>query len=477
MRAAKKKILVIAGAAVALIVVAAIAAILEFNINAYKSEIEAACSDATGLDVRINGRMGLSFFPFGISARDIHVAGKKGEVLSLERLKVGAEFIPLLRKQLKVAGCKVIKPAVTVVEYAEGKYNFETGEKRSAKGWLGTAFSVHRLKVVGGSLVYLDKRTGIKTELKEINLSVTDLTMADTPGEIIKSLSFTGNMDCKELRREDLKIDSIASSIKAGKGVFHFEPVTVNIFGARGKGDFIADASEPDAVYRINLNVPGLDFERFEESFGIKKIIGGKGDLVTALTVKDKVRRSLLSETFGTLSLGGNNLVTYTEDLDKVLSAYKSTQKFSLLDIGAFFLAGPLGTVALKGYRYGNLFYQARGGRGTITTFVSRWKIEGGEADAVDCALATRHNRVALKGKLNLVAERYDSVTVALLDHNGCAMFKQGISGSLGDPEVGAVSAVESLAGPFVNLYRRAKKFVQSGKCDVFYTGSVQPPR
>lgn len=475
MRAAKKKILVIAGSAVALIVVAASAAALVFNVNAYKPEIEAAVSDATGLDVRINGRMGVSFFPFGISASDIHVADKGGEVLSLERLKVGAEIIPLLRKHLKVTGCEVVRPAVTVVEYAEGKYNFERGEP--AKGGLGTAFSVHRLKVFGGSLVYLDKRTGIKTELKEIDLAATDLTLADIPGEILKSLSFTGNMSCKELRRKDLTIDSITSSMKGEKGVFRFEPVTVNIFGAKGKGIFIADASEPDAVYRINLNVPGLDFERFEESFGIKKMIGGKGDLVTALTVKDKMRRSLLSETSGTLTLGGNNLVTYTEDLDKVLSAYKTTQKFSLLDIGAFFLAGPLGSVALRGYHYGNLYYQAQGGRGTLTTFVSRWKIEGGEADAVDCALATRHNRVALKGKLNLVSERYDNVTVALLDHNGCAMFKQGIRGSLGHPDVGAVSAAESLAGPFVNLYRRAKKFVQGGKCEVFYAGSVQQPR
>jgi len=53
-RAAKKKILVIAGSAVALIVVAASAAALVFNVNAYKPEIEAAVSDATGLVVSID---------------------------------------------------------------------------------------------------------------------------------------------------------------------------------------------------------------------------------------------------------------------------------------------------------------------------------------------------------------------------------------------------------------------------------------
>ena len=97
-------------------------------------------------------------------------------------------------------------------------------------------------------------------------------------------------------------------------------------------------------------------------------------------------------------------------------------------------------------------------------------------ADATDCALATHHYRVALKGKLNLVGEQYDNVIVALLDDKGCAKFKQGISGPFGSPRVGAVSAVKSLAGPFSSLYRKAKRFIQGGKCDVFYNGSVQQP-
>ena len=45
------------------------------------------------------------------------------------------------------------------------------------------------------------------------------------------------------------------------------------------------------------------------------------------------------------------------------------------------------------------------------------------------------------------------------------------------NPRVGTVSAVESLAGPFFDLYRKAKRFVQGGKCEVFYNGAVQQPR
>ena len=113
-----------------------------------------------------------------------------------------------------------------------------------------------------------------------------------------------------------------------------------------------------------------------------------------------------MSNLDGTFALRGDNLVTYTMDLDKVLSRYEASQKFHLTDLAAFFFVGPLGSVALKGYRYGDVYYQAQGGKGAITQFISHWKIKNGEADATDCALATRHNRVALKGKLNLVSER-----------------------------------------------------------------------
>jgi len=205
-------------------------------------------------------------------------------------------------------------------------------------------------------------------------------------------------------------------------------------------------------------------------------MISGKGDLAALLTIKEK-GRTLIKNLNGTFSLRGDNLTTHTVDLDKILSAYESSQKFNLVDVGTFFIVGPLGNVALQGYRYGNLYYQSQGGQGTIVRFVSHWNIKNGEAVAADCALATLHNRIALTGKLNLVSRKYDKVTVALLDHKGCAILTQTISGSFGHPQIGAANAVESLAGPVLDLYRKAKRFVQAGHCKVFYDGSVQQPR
>jgi len=555
MSAKKIKVLFVLGGGAGALVLAVVVFALTFDINSYRLRIETSASEATGLDVRINGKMGLSFFPIGLSAKDVHVTSKGGEILSLENLKMGVEFLPLLNRQLKVTGCDLVKPVVTIVKDADGQYNFENPDKKPTGKEHGAAFSLNELKLSRGSLVYLDKKTGEKTEFKDINLAIKNLSIANTSGEIvkdvsftasldckevlqndfrienvkasvkvakgtynfeplsigaivyfdkkagektelkeinlaikdlsvmdssgiiIKDISFTGNIDCKEVRKKDLKIDNIKSPVRVEKGVINLMALTMDIFGAKGEGDVTADKSEVDAVYKINLRVPKVDFEKIKESFGGKKVIGGKGDLVASLTIKEKGNRNLISGMDGTFSLRGDNLVIYTLDLDKVLSSYETSQQFNLIDIGAIFIAGPIGSVALKGYRYGDIYNQTRGGQGAITQFISHWKIKDGVADATDCALSTHHHRLALKGKVNLASERYENVTVAILDDKGCAKFKQGIHGPFGSPQIGTVNAVESLAGPIENLYRKAKRFVQGGKCEVFYDGAVQQPR
>jgi uncharacterized protein involved in outer membrane biogenesis len=547
MNAKKKKVLFVLGGGAVALVLAAVVFTLTFDINSYRPRIEAAVSGATGLEVRINGKMGLSLFPFGVSAKDIHVANRGDEIISLEDLKLGAEFIPLLNRQLKVTRCELVKPAVTIVRGSDGKYNFETKEQPGAAfnlsdfklsngtlvyldkktgektEWNDFNLAVEDLSIAGnviksasfkgsfdcrevlqkdfkienlrapvkavkgiyhfdaltiGALVYFDKKAGEKTELKEFSLAIKDLSVVETSGRMIKNIAFTGSMDCKELRKGSLRIDNVKSPIKSEQGIITLTSLTMDIFGAKAEGDATADKSQVDAMYKINLKVSKLDLEKLEESFGLKKVIGGKGDLHTSLTMKERGSRKLMSGMDGTFSLRGDHLVIYTMDLDKVLSSYETSQEFNLVDLGAFFIAGPLSTFAIKGYRYWDVYNQTQGGRGAITQFISNWKIKDGVADATDCALATRHNRIALKGKLNLVSEQYDDVIVAILDDKGCAKFEQGVSGPFGSPRIGAVSAVQSLVGPIVDLFKKAERFIQGGKCEVFYNGSVrQPPK
>ena len=476
MKPKRNKILIIAGGITALIFIAAIVGSLLFDINSFKPRIETAASGATGMDVTISGKMGLSYFPFGLTACDIHVADKGVEMIFLEKLKLGVAFIPLLRQQLKITHCELYKPVLTIVKDTARKDNSKNERKKPPGKGMETGFRLKKLRLSHGTLVYVDKQADEWTELKDINLSITDLLLTDDSAGILKDVTFAGSFDCRELQKGDLKIHNITSPLKADKGVITLMPLVMDIFGAKGEGDAAIDISGKHGVYKINLKVPKLDFVKLEDSIGLNKVIGGQGDLDASLKMEDNESHGLMSSLDGTFSLRGDHLIIYIMDLDEVLSTYETSQNFNLVDIGAFFIAGPLGTAGLKGYGYWDVYDQTQGGQGEITHFVSHWKIKDGIAEATDCALATRHNRVALAGNLDLVRSRYENVTVAILDENGCVKLEQSITGPFGKPAIGAVSTVETLMSPILNLYGKTKRLLQGDDCKVFYNGSVQQP-
>ena len=129
-----------------------------------------------------------------------------------------------------------------------------------------------------------------------------------------------------------------------------------------------------------------------------------------------------------------------------------------------------------KGYNFASLF-EGSGGRSRIRTLVSDWSVERGVARAKDVALATSENRIALQGRLDFVNQRFADVTVAVIDATGCARALQAIHGSFAKPMVEKPRVLMSLAGPWIKLYKRVRGLFPAGPCEVFYSGSVAPPR
>ena len=145
-------------------------------------------------------------------------------------------------------------------------------------------------------------------------------------------------------------------------------------------------------------------------------------------------------------------------------------------DVGALFFAGPLGLAVTKGYNFAGIF-QGSGGSSNIRKLVSEWKVERGVAQAQDVAMATNKNRIALHGGLDFVNEQFDDVTVALIDAKGCATVRQKIRGPFRKPVVEQPSVLSSLTGPVLRLLKKGRSLFPGGECEVFYAGSVTPPK
>ena len=126
----KKALFILAGAALAF-VLAAVIFVLTFDIESYKPRIEAAASEATGMKVRVNGKMKIVLFPHaGVSLDDVLIQNRGIDVALAEKAEVRIKLPPLLRRKILVRQVALISPRFFITKDRRGHFNFETPEMK-----------------------------------------------------------------------------------------------------------------------------------------------------------------------------------------------------------------------------------------------------------------------------------------------------------------------------------------------------------
>jgi uncharacterized protein involved in outer membrane biogenesis len=476
----RKRILLVSGSVAVLLVVVVSALVLFVNISVYKPRIEAAASDAIGMDFRIGGTMRIVLFPrVGVSLENVLI--KKGalDFFSAQRVRIGLKLLPLIKREARISEFTIIKPKITIERDKNGRFNFERSiqEPDREERFPAALLTMGSFVISKGELLFLDRISNVRTGLNGIDLKITDLLFSpERSHSLLRNISFSGNFRCKILKTKDVEVKNIRFDMKGKDGIFDIDPIAMNFFGGGEKGAIKADLTGGSALVKIQFAAANFDFEKFVEAFSKKKIMKGQMDFSLNIVTEGKSLEEMKKRMNGEASLKGENLLLYGKDLDSLLSKIEESQNFSLVDVGAFFLAGPLGTVLTKGYDFAGVYKETKGGQGIIEKLVSDWKIRNGSAEAEDVALSTKRNRIAMKGRLDFVNSRFDDVTVAALDKNGCAKFSQKMQGPFRNPQIEKISTLKSIVGPAVKLFEKAQKFIGLGKCEVFYKGSIKHP-
>lgn len=470
-----KIILLAVGGLVGLLILVAVALLLFVDANAYKSQLEMAASDALGMEVHIDGRLGIGFFlSFHVTLSDLHIRNRGADIASAKEASLEIALLPLLHKEVRIGRIALKRPRISIERDRDGKFNFEKPEE--ARGVL-PALDLTKVSFSGATLLYADKQSGEGFEAGDCNLDVSRLRLSrGKSSDLLKYLSLTGEFACGEIRTKDLAASDLKFSVVGKDGVFDLKPVTMRVFGGEGLGNIRADFSGPVPLFHVRYSLPKFRFEEFLKARLPKRVAEGAMDFSANLSMQGMTAKEMERTANGEFSLRGENLTLTGTGLDRELSRFESSQNFNLVDVGAFFFAGPFGLAVTKGYGFASIF-QGSGGSSRIRKLVSDWKVERGVAQAKDVAMATNENRIALKGRLDFVNERFDDVTVALIDGKGCPKVQQKIRGPFRKPVVEKPSVLTSLAGPVLKLLKQARELFDGGRCEVFYAGSVAPPK
>ncbi len=473
----KKKVLFITTGVITLVVIATILALL-LSIQAFKPKIEAAASTALGMDVRIKGRMAIAFYPgFGLSLKEVNVRDSGLDVVTIGEVRIGLKLLALARFEIKIIQVELVRPVFSIVRSKNGMFNFE---KPGRTSW-EKLFTMKKISVSQGSLVYIDETSSEKIEVDDLDASIRNLFFSGTDdSEPFKNISFTGDTRCKTLKTHNFTLMNLVMNAIGEKGIFDINPVSMNIFGGTGNGSLHVDVTGPSPHYRAIYTLDRARIEELLQQYSFKhspqKTIEGpinfSADLTAIGKTADAVKRSLN----GDLSLNGQNLMLYNIDIDALIMKYERSQNFNLMDVGAILIAGPFGPLLTKSYHFTSLYEESQGGKGIIRKLVSVWEVQNGFAEARDVAISSTKQRIAIKGGLNFINERFVDVTVAAIDKRGCAVYSENVHGSFRKPQIEKESIFKSIAGSVLNPLEDAWEFIQGEECTVFYSGSVAHP-
>jgi hypothetical protein len=473
----KKKVLYITTGVITLVVFVGILALM-LNIKGFTPKIEAAASNVLGMDVRIKGKVGIAFFPgFDLLVKDVDVRNKGLDVATIEKMRIGLKLIPLARFEIKIIRVGLVKPVFSILRSKNEMFNLE---KPGRTLW-EKLLAVKKISISQGSLVYTDETSGEKIEVGDLDLSIRNLFSSGTDSsELFKNISFTGDIKCKILKIYNVILMNLVMRAEGEKRILDINPVSMNIFGGTGNGSIHVDLTGSSPYYRVIYTLNRVGIEELLQQYSLKKFprktiegpVNFSADLTAMGKSADEVKRSLN----GNLSLNGENLMLYNIDIDALIMKYERNQNFNLVDVGAFLLAGPFGPVLTKSYNFASLYEESQGGKGIIRKLVSDWKVKNGIAEALDVALASKKQRIAMKGGLDLINERFVDITIAALDKRGCAVYSEKVHGSFHKPEIEKESIFKSIAGSVSNPLEDAWKFIQGKECTVFYSGSVAQP-
>jgi len=473
-----RNFLAAAGGLLALAAIVALLAWAFVNSMSFKSRIERTASEVAGMEIRVDGPVGILLFPSpGLRLENVHVYNGETEWMKASGMELQVRNLRLLRGHIEAESIELLEPDLRLRRDPKGTFNFIPGPRRNGSKD-GRTWKIRRFSVRNADLTFIDQASGKGIEARGCDWSGRNLEWkpaGSTSSSALNLPDFQGSLTCGQLIYDVFKVTGLEAEASAQERRLKISPITGMLFDGRLKARLESDFSGSFPRHSLELELADFRAERFVETFQQQKGIEGPLTFAAQLSFSGKMPSEMVLGLDGGAKLSGAELVLHGMDLDKQLARYESTQRFKLVDVAAFFVAGPAGVAVTRGYGFASLFVDT-GEKTPVRQLISEWEIRKGVARARDVALATADNRIAATGSLDFVNSRFVDMRVAVVDPQGCAVVEQVIRGGFQDPKIDKPHFLVTLFDPLVDILKRGVGLLGGAECRPFYTGRVKPP-
>lgn len=459
---------------IALVVTAALVAWLLVDTDQVRKRLEAGLDESLGMDVQIGQPLRFGLLPGPkVTLADLEVSREGQVVATAESVSVRFAVFSLLAGKVHPVDFHIKRPELSVVRFSPGVLNMH--EPESEPGELDE-LSLQRLQVSDARVSYLDQASGAEWLFEHCDLDLRNIRHdGGVLEQALATLAAEGELQCRTLGQERFAVTELSAKFHGDNGVFALEPMNAIAFEGEISGRIEVDLSSGTPGIRLENRLAEFDFGAFMSMLEPDQAATGKIDLELVLDAQGRNWQEFRESATGMLELSSDRLTIDGYDLDKELESYAKTQRFNLIDVGAVFLAGPVGLLATRGYAFTDVLQGSEGSTG-IDRMVSEWTVENGVAQARDVAFRTPENRLALTGALDFGNHRFEDLRVAVVDPDGCAVVEQRITGPFGEPEIEQPNFLVAVSGPMLDLVKRGIQAITDDDCEIFYTGSMSHP-
>ena len=300
MKKTLKILAILLGSLIALFIILAVTLTLVFDPNDYKGQISAAVKEKTGRELRIEGKLSWSFFPWiGIETGRMEFANAPGfgkePFARIDGAGARVELLPLLRKQISIGTIFLNGMKLNLARNAAGKTNWDDlttpakTEKAAGKppagkeaGIGGLNINVKKIEIRQADVTWNDQTSGAHYAVHNLDLTSGNI-LGGKPADL--HLSFDLESGQPPVRaRVDLK-SRMSVDLSAQK--LDVASLTVSLGDlsllTNFQGTHILDAP----AFRGALEIPSFSPRALMDKLGVKYETTDKNAL-DKLSVKTK---------------------------------------------------------------------------------------------------------------------------------------------------------------------------------------------